>query len=880
MSIAPGTRLGPFDVTAPLGAGGMGQVFRARDSRLNRDVAIKVLPSEFATDPARMARFSREAQVLAALSHPNIAAIFGLEESGGATALVMELVEGQTLEERIDAGPIPRDEAMDIARQIADALEGAHEKGIIHRDLKPANVKITPDGKVKVLDFGLAKAMDADPISGSGSHPNAQTLTLDSTRAGQIMGTAAYMSPEQARGKPVDKRADIWAFGVVLYEMLTGKSMFEGETVSDTLAAVLRADIDLKHLPPDTPPKLRRLLQRCLERDPKRRLRDIGDAWIEMDTADEPAPVVVAPPPPKRAAWLPWTLAVALGGAGLLWGLLKQTPVAPRPVTRWQIPQKNLGAFVSISRDGSRLAYTGGNINALFIGARSLDQFQGRQLAGTENGFFPVFSPDGQWILYSTTQNKIKKVPFNGGASVTLCDASTAGGAAWGPDDTILYSFGKGLFRIPASGGTPEAVTNVDSKAGEQAHTHPQFLPDGQVLFTIAAGDGHKAAVLDLAKKTYRVVVPSAGAKTRYAQSGHLLFLRAGNLFALPFDLKRMTPVGSEAPVIEGVSTVGPPNNADYATSDDGLLVYVQGASGTSAGTSYAWADRKGAIQAITTAPQPWGTGRLSPDGLRIANSLTQPGGPDRDIWTYDIARNVSTRLSFGGGSDTPIWTPDGRRLVYGNTANGKPSIYSVPADGSGAAELLLAVEGGRPIPTSMTPDGRTLIYTLVSQQGRPKIMVFTAGSQPRPLHEVSLAESDGQLSPDGKWLAYASAESGTQEIYVTPFPGPGAKTRISQNIGSWPRWSRNMRELFFWAGSTPVNALMVAPIQAGATLQASKPEILFTGVSGTTWDPAPDGKRFLVEQTPTDTASAGGATVSIVTDWFEELKRRAPPKK
>jgi serine/threonine-protein kinase len=858
----------------------MGQVFRAHDSRLHRDVAIKVLPPEFATDPARMARFSREAQVLAALSHPNIAAIYGLEESGGASALIMELVEGQTLAERIDAGPIPRDEALDIARQIAEALEAAHEKGIIHRDLKPANVKITPEGKVKVLDFGLAKAMDADPISGSGSHPNAQTLTLDSTRAGQIMGTAAYMSPEQARGKAVDKRADIWAFGVVLHEMLTGKSMFEGETVSDTLAAVLRADIDFKHLPADTPPKLRRLLQRCLERDPKRRLRDIGDAWIEMDAPDAAAPVVVAAPAAKQAAWLPWTIAVVLGGAGIAWGLLKQTPAPARPVTRWQIPQKSLGAFVSLSRDGARLAYTGGNINSLHIGVRSLDQFQGRQLAGTENGFFPIFSPDNQWVLYSTTQNKIRKVPFNGGASVTVCDGNTAGGAAWGPDDTILYSLGKGLLHVPASGGTPEAVTQVDAKAGETAHTHPQFLPNGEILFTIATADGHKAALLDLAKKTYRVIVSTAGAKARYAQSGHLLYLRAGTLFALPFDLKRMAPVGGEAPVVEGVSTVGPPNNADYTTSDDGWLVYVQSGATTSAGTTYVWADRKGAIQTITTAPQPWGTGRLSPDGTRIANSLTQPGGPERDIWTYDIARNVSTRLTFGGGSDAAIWSPDGRRLVYGSTVNGKSSIHSVPADGSGPAELLLAVEGGRSVPTSMTPDGRTIVYTLLFQQGRPRIMVFTPGSQPRALHDVPFAESDGQLSPDGKWLAYASAESGTQEIYVTAFPGPGPKVRLSQNIGSWPRWSRNMRELYFWSGSSPVNALMVVPIQPGASFQAAKPEALFSGTSGTTWDPSPDGKRFLIEQTPTDNAAAGGATVSIVTDWFEELKQRAPSKK
>jgi serine/threonine-protein kinase len=880
MSIAPGTRLGPFDVTAPLGAGGMGQVFRAHDSRLNRDVAIKVLPPEFATDPARMARFSREAQVLAALSHPNIAAIFGLEESGGSSALVMELVEGQTLEERIQAGPIPLDEVLAVARQIADALEAAHEKGIIHRDLKPANIKINPEGKVKVLDFGLAKAMDADPISGAGSQADSPTLTLDSTRAGQIMGTAAYMSPEQARGKPVDKRADIWAFGVVLYEMLTGKSMFEGETVSDTLAAVLRADIDLKHLRPDTPPKLRRLLVRCLERDPKRRLRDIGDAWIEMDAPDAPAAVVATPPPPKRAAWLPWTVAIALGGAGVIWGLLKQTPAPVRPVMRWQIPQRSLGAFVTVSRDGARLAYTGGNLNALHIGVRELNQFEGKQLAGTEGGFFPVFSPDNQWILYCTIQNKIRKVPVNGGASITLSEGNTTGGAAWGSDDTILFSGGRGLFRVPASGGTPEIVTSVDAKAGETAHTHPQFLPNGEVLFTIAtSGDAAKAAVLDVAKKTYRVVATSAGAKARYVRSGHLLYVRSGNLFALPFDVKQLAPSGSETPLIEGISSTGPPNNADYSVSDDGLLFYVQGTAVSSQGTTFAWTDRKGAHQPITTNSQPWGTGRLSPDGGRIANSLTRPGSQERDIWVYDIARNLSTRLTFEGGDDNPIWTPDGRRLIYGSTAKEKPAIYSVAADGSGGPELLLAVESGRPVPTSTTPDGKTIVYTLVAQQARPGIMIFTPGAQPRPLHQVPFAETNGQLSPDGKWLAYESAESGNQEIYVTPFPGPGPKIRISSNAGSRPRWSRSMRELFFWAGVSPGNGLMAVPVQPASSFQAGKPELLFTGNSGTTWDPSPDGKRFLTEQAPANNAF-GGATISVVTDYFQELQRRAPAKK
>jgi serine/threonine-protein kinase len=618
------------------------------------------------------------------------------------------------------------------------------------------------------------------------------------------------------------------------------------------------------------------LLQRCLERDSKRRLRDIGDAWIEMDARDEPPPVAAAVPPPKRAAWLPWTIAVAVGAAGVLWGVLKQPPAPARPVTRWQIPQKGLGAFVAVSRDGARLAYTGGGINALQIGVRMLDQFEGKMLPGTEGGFFPIFSPDNQWVLYSTTQNKIKKAPVTGGASITLCDGNTAQGAAWGPDDIVLFASGKGLWRVPAGGGTAEAATNVDTKAGETVHSHPQFLPNGEVLFTIAStGGGFRVALADLSRKTHRVIVPAAGARARYTRTGHLLYLRAGTLFALPFDLKRMAPAGNETPVIEGVSSAGPPNNADYSVSDDGLLVYVAGAPGSGQGTQYAWADRKGATKPITPAPQPWGTGRLSPDGGRIANGLAGPANAEPDIWVLDIARNVSTRLTFDGGNDWPIWTPDGRRLIYG----GKTGIYSVPADASSGPELLTAVEG-RARPTSTTPDGRTIVYTLVSQTARPKIMLFTQGSQPRPLHEVPFAETNGHLSPDGKWLAYESAESGSPEIYVTPFPGPGAKVRISPNMGSWPRWSRNMRELFFWAGASPVTGVMSVPIQPGAAFQAGKPELLFSSSAGTTWDPAPDGKQFLIEVSPATNVVSGAANVAVVTDWFEELKRRAPPKK
>jgi serine/threonine-protein kinase len=508
MSASPGTRIGPFDVIGLLGAGGMGRVYRARDSRLNREVAIKVLPPAFAGDPNRMTRFSREAQVLAALSHSNIAAIFGLEESGGTTALVMELIEGETLAERMAAGALPIDEALHIARQIANALEAAHERNIVHRDLKPANIKITPDGNVKVLDFGLAKALDTDPIQ-PGSPENSPTLSME-TRAGQILGTAGYMSPEQARGKTVDKRADIWAFGVVLYEMLTGRRLFDGETISDTLAGVLRAEIDLSRLPSDTPAAVRRLLERCLRRDPGQRLRDIADARLEIESAGEPAPVTA--PVTRHAAWLPWALAALLGGA-LVWSLLRPGPATQRPVTRWSV--EHIGTMAQLSRDGARIAYLEGRpLGNARLGVRSLDRLEGTSIPGTEGAWLPVFSPDSQWIAYSAGDGKLRKVPAAGGPPITICDCNAGFGVSWIDGDTLLFSSGESLFRIPAAGGSPERLTTVDAKGGEGLHILPQVLPGGrQAIFTIIAGSNlqrTRVGLLDLQAKTYRVIAKVA----------------------------------------------------------------------------------------------------------------------------------------------------------------------------------------------------------------------------------------------------------------------------------------------------------------------------------------------------------------------------------
>ena len=876
MPLSAGAHVGPYEVTAPLGAGGMGEVYRARDSRLNRDVAIKTLPDAFAQDSNRLARFQREAQLLATFSHPNIAAIYGVEESQGMRALVMELVEGPTLAERIAAGPIPLAEALSIAHQVAEALDAAHQKGIIHRDLKPANIKLTPDGKVKVLDFGLARALEGDPTA---SNPaSSPTLTLESTRAGVILGTAAYMSPEQARGKAVDKRADIWAFGVVLYEMLTGRFTFEGETVSDTMAAVLRADIDWSKLPPATPPKVRRLLQRCLERDPNHRLRDIGDAWIEMEAPDDPA--AVSKRPPRKLQWLPWLAAALIAGAGVGWGWLRTPPDRPQPLVRWTYSQKQPFAFVALSRDGTHLAYSEVAGNGVRLVVRMMDQFQARPVPGSDGGAFPVFSPDGQWIAYMEgfSESKLKKIPLAGGTSITLADAAVPLGATWGDDDTIVFTGAKGLRRIPASGGAPQTLTTFDAKKGETAHLWPRFLPGAHsLLFTITTGDFPQIAVLDLKKGGYRVLVNN-GSDASYAPTGHLVYMRTGTLFAAPFDLRRLTVTGSEAPVIENVSSLaGGPGMGDYTFSDNGMLMYL---AGQQAGkTVLGWVDRKGSVQPFTD-PQSWGTGRLSPDGRRIANEIFATSAGAGDIWTYEIERKTLTRLTFEGSNGDPIWTPDGRHVTFSSTVSGKHGISWVPSDGSGKSELLLATETAA-TPNSWTPDGKFLVYSQPGADKISRLWVFhvtgsSAAEKPRLLHDTAFSESIGQISPDGHWIAYVSAESGGAEVYLQPFPGPGGKLRVSTEGGRAPRWSHNGRELFYW--STLGNGkLSRVDVQTAPNLRLGIPETLFQTDVGTTWDVAPDNTRFLIEQVPG--AQEGARRLEAVVNWFDELRRRVPAK-
>ena len=882
MALSSGTRIGPYEVSAPIGAGGMGEVYRARDSRLNRDVAIKTLPASVADDANRLARFQREAQLLASLSHPNIAAVYGLEDSSGVRALVMELVEGPTLAERIAAGPIPLEEAMGIARQIGEALEAAHDKGVIHRDLKPANIKLTPEGKVKVLDFGLAKAFDAEVASGN--PVNSPTLTMDATRAGVILGTAGYMAPEQARGKAVDKRADIWAFGVVLFEMLTGKTTFDGETVSDTLAAVLRADIEWRQLPADTPPKVRRLLQRCLERDPKKRLRDIGDAWFELDAPEET--VQPARPAPARRSglwWVPWAAAAVIGGAGVVWGLLHRPPGEPRTTVRWTYAQKDYFGLPALSRDGTKMVYNEVKSGALDLALRMMDQIDGKPIPGSDGMFFPQFSPDGQWILafVGTTDIKIRKIPVSGGTPITLADAPAPFGATWGDDDTVIFSGGKGLMRLSGAGGTPQTLTTPDEKKGEVMHRAPHFLPGSRsVAFTIATGSSNQIAVLDLKKPPYRVVVNN-GSDGRYVPSGHLVYLRGGTLFAAPFDPGSLTVTGAEAPVVEGVASNGPGGSfAEFAFSDPGLMVYMQG-SGQGGKTTMGWVDRQGQIQTLSDADL-WGTGRLSPDARRVANQIHTANGKANagDIWTWEVERRTRTRLTFEGDNADPIWTPDGKRITFGARVGDKVGLYWVPADGSARPELLGATEAF-PAPSSWSPDGKSLLFSQASGGKTDRIWVLPVAAgvagKPTLLHNAAAYEKDGELSPDGRWVAYVSSETGQSEIYVHPFPGPGGKIRVSTQGGLSVRWSRNGKELFYMGSGTEGN-LYAVDVQPGPELHLGLPRVLVKATFGTTWDPAPDGKKFLIEQSVA--LEQAGRRLVGVSDWFAELTRRVPGKR
>jgi serine/threonine-protein kinase len=891
-----GRTLGPYQVVAKLGEGGMGEVYRARDTRLGRSVAIKVISEALARDPERIARFEREARALAALNHPSIAAIYGFEEADGRHAIVMELVDGFTLADRLGRGPIPVAEALKVARQIAGALEAAHEAGIIHRDLKPANVKVRADGTVKVLDFGLAKALDPshgrEPIPGEQTTlgperraPASDGATVTSpsmTEAGVILGTAAYMSPEQARGEPADMRSDVWAFGCVLYEMLTGRRAFDEKTVPDTLAAVARADVDFAELPGDLPPLVREFLARSLHRDPKERLHAIGDMRLALDGAFDAA-IAAAPASVERPAWrraLPVLAAVAATAVvvGALASGLSGPAVAPS-VSRLQmlVPPDQTFYFygrhlVTISPDGTRVAYTAG----LGLWLHDLDELDARPVPGAEiEARGPFFSPDGQSIGYYAA-GELKRVPVNGGAPVSLGPAVNPWGASWSADDTIYYGQGtEGIWKISASGGTPERVIAVND--GELAHG-PHLLPDGEwMLFTLlpaGVGSWNRAQIVLQSLATgERVLLVNGGRDARYLSTGHLVYVVNGVLFGASFDRATRRLTGTAAPVVRDMADAGTITGAvHFDVADNGSLVYVPRLG---IALRLTWVDRNGIEEVIPSEPRPYRHQRISRDGSRIAVEVEDSG--NTDVWVGDSRRGTFTRLTIEDDVDSdPIWTPDGSRIVF-SSVRGASGLFSVAADGSGTAERLTDATGSVRA-FDWTSDGQLLYEELAGPDVR--LLPLDAGAPPQliPLFDAPeyFNEVLPALSPDGKWLAYQSTESGQMSIYVRPFPNVSAgRWQVSAGVGFAPLWSADGSEIFYRSATS----LMAVPVRTSPTFSAGTPQALFSladyvlaGTRGIKYDVAPDG-RFLLLKDETGVSGSQERLV-VVQHWFEELAR------
>lgn len=883
-----GSRLGPYEVLERIGAGGMGEVFRARDPRLRRDVAIKVSAAQFS------ARFDREARAIAALNHPNICQIYDV----GPNYLVMELIEGPTLANRIKTGPIPLDEALPIAHQIASALEAAHEKNIVHRDLKPANIKIRSDGSVKVLDFGLAKEGTQEVT------PDSTTLN-PATETGMVVGTAAYMSPEQARGKAVDKRTDIWAFGVVLYEMLTGRRLFPGEDAGQTLALVITQEPDLSAVPPQALP----LLKQCLAKDPKARLRDIGDAWLLLPntTAGEIRPE----PASTIRVSLAWSLAAMFAIATSILSFLhfRETPAA-HVVMRFQYPLPEGQSFsrterhaVAISPDGTRFAYVANQ--QLYL--RGMDQLTAQPVQGTnEDPMEVVFSPDGQYLAYfapagsGNTSGILRKVAIAGGMPVTLSQLDGLPyGITW-RDGVIAFGMNAGgthgIQALPDTGGTPRTLLSVNPK--EEAVAHPQLLADGKhVLFTSMSlanptGTRNRIVVETIDEKDEkdgkpqrdRRILVNSGADPSLLPSGELVYIEAGTLMAVPFDVRRLSVTGSPVPLVEGVNQPPEDGLGQFSVSLNGTLVFMPGGSVSATDQRMlVWVDRQGHEEPIPAKPRSYVYPRLSPDGTKIAvNSRDE----EKDLWVFDLATATLTRLTFGPAYEYhPVWTPDSRYLFFSSSQNDPPSpadLLRKAADGTGPTQRLTKpLEGGYPL--SLTPDGRSLVFRRFAPTRGLFIVPLAPEGEPRPLIvDHGFTELNGEISPDGRWIAYDSDESGRREVYVRPFPAvENGRWQISSEGASDALWSRSGRELFFLTAS---KQMVAVSIPAGPRFSYSKPQSLFDATSynqssSRPFDISADGKRFLMVKNATNGNAVARPSVVVVSHWLDEVKARMPRK-
>jgi Tol biopolymer transport system component len=864
MPLSSGDKLGPYEILAPIGAGGMGEVYRAKDTKLGREVAIKVLPAAFAQHPERLARFEREAKVLASLNHPNIAQIYGLfesnnAESGAGRALVMELVQGETLK-----GPVPVDTALKYAAQIANALDAAHEKGIIHRDLKPANIMLTPDGVIKVLDFGLA-AVTQPSVESTGDPNQSPTLTMGSTQAGTIMGTAGYMSPEQASGKPVDRRADIWSFGVVLWEMLTGKRLFEGETISHTLAAVLTQNQDLQQVPV----KARRLLQSCLQKDAKRRLQAMGDWWLLVDETPRETE-------PAARSKLPWAVAAALAIVAAGFAALWLRPAPLPEVVRFEVNAPS-GSTLPLgtpapSPDGRTLAYTvRGQDGIVRIHVRSMDSTESRALPGTENAVHPFWSPDGRSLAFAANGD-LKRIDLAGGSARTLTSVEGPWHGSWNQAGIILFQPGLAIARIPAEGGAITPVLKLDEKKGETSGGFPFFLPDGKrFLVNVTHGDGSRdieltSLVASSGSGDRKVILPDVTSAPILASApngtNYLLYLRGASLMAQDFDEKAGAVRGGPFLLVDGVGRVAATGSRpSVGVSPSGVLAYQTG--GDAQPLRLGWFDRSGKL--LKELPPEAGglEPELSPDGRFAA--LRKTLGTDSDIWLVDLARGSSTRLTFGSSGKSysnPIWSPDGKRVAYALTLGG---IYAKDANGTGAEQELLKSPG---IPLSWSPDGRQILFV---EQHKLFLLPLEGGKAPIPIGVAAGAVANGaEISPDGKYFAFTSSESGRYEVYIEAMPPGTGKWQISINGGAYPRWRKDGKELFFLTYDLKMMAVDIQTAQrVGAGVPHALLQIEGVTVGGQLYDVNSDGQQFLIASAFQNRVDA---PIAVVLNWWAGL--------
>ena len=899
MPILPGRRLGPYEILAAVGAGGMGEVYRARDTRLDRIVAVKVLPQHFANRSDLRERFEREARTIASLNHPHICVLYDIGQQDGTDYLVMEYLDGETLTQRLCKGPLALEQVLQYAIEIADALDKAHRKGVTHRDLKPGNIMLTKSG-AKLLDFGLAKLrQEAAPANISLSKVPTEGEAV--TAQGTILGTLQYMAPEQLEGKEADARTDIFAFGTVVYEMATGKKAFEGKSQASLIAKILETEPPaISSLQPMTPPALDRVVKKCLAKDPDKRWQDAGDLcdelkWITDGASHGASPLAATEDRGQlRRRWAVFSglacLIVAVVTGLATWNLRPTASRSSHSVTRLAVavpPEEQLdfalaGSAIALSPDGTELVYGATRSGTQQLYVRSLDNLEGQVVAGTDGASSPFFSSDGQWVGFFADA-KLKKVPVTGGPPLTLCDAPEgAFGASWAPNDIIYFTPGSfsGIWQVSAKGGTPQPLTTLDPHKGEISHRWPQVLPGGKaLLFTAWTGPGwdEQQVQLQMLASGERHVLIQGGHLGRYVPTGQIIYQREGSLLAVPFDFARFEVTASTpVPVIENVWDLTD-DSAPYAISDSGSIAYVPG-NAHQFEASLVWVDRSGKVEPLSAPLRSYQSLRLSPDGQQVAVSIE---AARYDIWVYSLTRGTFTRLtSDAGSSQFPIWTPDGKRLTYRATRKGTRNVFWRMADGTGTEERLTTGEGNQ-APSSWSPDGQVLGFTDANPTAGSRASLWRlADHQQQPLHKTSFHELGARFSPDGHWLAYSSDETGRPEIYVEPYPGPAGKSQVSTDGGRFPVWSRNGRELFYRNG----DKMMVVDVTVQPTFSAAKPRMLFreqhwggTALGGS-YDVSPDGQRFLMIKESEEATTL--AQIVLVQNWFEELKQRVPTGK